>query len=172
MSHSNCDEGCASGASDDPAPIVEIFVDENLAPPVEIFELERIAREVLRAEGAEACELSVRLSDDSEVRALNRVYRERDEATDVLSFVAAEALSGTLPVHGTSRMLGDIIISLSAVMRNAEEFNVREEEELRRVLIHGVLHLCGRNHATNDAREPMLLRQEELLKIICPEQPE
>ena len=48
--------------------------------------------------------------------------------------------------------------------RNADTFNVSEDEELYRLLIHGTLHLLGGDHKTNDPTEPMLMRQEEILK--------
>lgn len=61
------------------------------------------------------------------------------------------------------RMLGDMVISLDSLKRNADYFSVSEDEELYRLLIHGVLHLLGEDHATNDPSEPMLQRQERLL---------
>ncbi|MDY4609289.1 MAG: rRNA maturation RNase YbeY [Sphaerochaetaceae bacterium] len=61
------------------------------------------------------------------------------------------------------RMLGDMVISLDSLKRNADYFSVSEDEELYRLLIHGVLHLLGEDHATNDPSEPMLQKQEGLL---------
>ena len=61
-------------------------------------------------------------------------------------------------------MLGDILICPQVLSRNAASFGVTENEELRRLLIHGVLHLSGDNHSTNDPSEPMLIRQEAVLK--------
>ena len=60
--------------------------------------------------------------------------------------------------------MGDIFISLDTMRRNAEEFGVGEEEELSRLLLHGILHLRGLDHKTNDfEKEEMLKEQEEVL---------
>jgi len=61
---------------------------------------------------------------------------------------------------------GDIIISLDSVYENAKYFVVNKEEELKRVIIHGILHLKGYDHATNEKDEEMLIFQEEILKRI------
>ncbi|MDR2182110.1 MAG: rRNA maturation RNase YbeY, partial [Treponema sp.] len=58
---------------------------------------------------------------------------------------------------------GDIVISLDALAENAVFFDVSPEDELRRLLIHGILHLTGMDHATNEMAEPMLQKQEALL---------
>ena len=60
--------------------------------------------------------------------------------------------------------MGDIFISLDTMRRNAEEFGVKNEEELSRLLLHGILHLRGLDHKTNDfEKEEMLKEQEEVL---------
>ena len=56
-----------------------------------------------------------------------------------------------------------MLICPEVLKRNAETFKVSENEELRRLLIHGVLHLSGDNHQTNDPSEPMLIKQEKIL---------
>jgi probable rRNA maturation factor len=60
-------------------------------------------------------------------------------------------------------LLCDIVISLDTLKENARRFNVSEDEELRRLLIHGILHLDGMDHKTNEETEPMLLLQEEII---------
>lgn len=103
--------------------------------------------------GVRDAEVAIRLMDDERIRDLNRRFRSRDEVTDVLSFPGADAA-----------YLGDIAVNLNQVQRQAVDFAVPFEQELRRMVIHGVLHLCGYDHRTNDATtEPMLLLQEELL---------
>jgi probable rRNA maturation factor len=61
---------------------------------------------------------------------------------------------------------GDIVISLDALRENAGFFKVSEDEELRRLIIHGILHLAGNDHASNDPGEPMLVKQENILETI------
>ena len=62
-----------------------------------------------------------------------------------------------------------MFISMDAMRRNAAEFSVSEDEELFRLLVHGILHLQGYDHKTNDfSSEPMLIRQEEIIQAIFP----
>jgi probable rRNA maturation factor len=67
----------------------------------------------------------------------------------------------SLPVE--VEVLGDMVISLDTLKRNALSFSVEEEEELTRLLIHGLLHLLGEDHESNEVQEPMLVKQEQLL---------
>jgi probable rRNA maturation factor len=100
------------------------------------------------------------------IQDLNARYRHKDESTDVLSFPAG----GVVEEDGEQRYIaGDIVVSLPALAANASVFTVSEDEELRRLLMHGVLHLDGYNHSINDLsddalqHEPMLALQEALL---------
>jgi probable rRNA maturation factor len=63
-------------------------------------------------------------------------------------------------------LAGDIVISLPALARNAGEFSVSQDEEMRRLIIHGILHLSGLDHADNDPAQPMLQEQERILASI------
>jgi probable rRNA maturation factor len=118
---------------------------------------------VLDSLGLENWELSILFCNNKYIKSLNAQYRDKDEATDVLSFPIGE----TLPEGKSGAEIyvaGDIVISLDALGENARFFKVSEDEELRRLLIHGILHLSGADHATNDKEEPMLKRQEEILE--------
>ena len=106
-------------------------------------------------------EVSLLFCNNRYIQALNAQYRNKNEPTDVLSFPVGETLA-----NGTF-LAGDIVVSLDALAENAQFFNVCADEELRRLLVHGILHLSGDDHATNDADEPMLARQEDLL-CQCP----
>jgi probable rRNA maturation factor len=106
-------------------------------------------------------DVSVLFCSDAFIKDLNRRYRNRDEPTDVLSF----PLGGTVTEGGQRRYAsGDIVISLETLSANSKAFNVGEDEELRRLLIHGILHLKGFDHATNEPEEEMLRLQEGLLR--------
>jgi probable rRNA maturation factor len=108
-------------------------------------------------------DVSLLFCNDAFIRELNRRFRNMDEATDVLSF----PLDGTFTENGERRYsAGDIAISLETLASNSRTFNVDEDEELRRLLIHGLLHLKGFDHATNAPEEEMLLLQERLLKEV------
>ncbi|MDR1149658.1 MAG: rRNA maturation RNase YbeY [Spirochaetaceae bacterium] len=103
---------------------------------------------------------SVLFCNDNFIQELNRRFRNKDEPTDVLSF----PLGGAITEDGEERYTsGDIVISLETLRANCNTFNTGEDEELRRLLIHGILHLKGFDHATNEPGEEMLLLQEKLL---------
>jgi len=106
-------------------------------------------------------ELSIHLCGDETITKLNAQYRNKNEPTDILSFNLGETVQeGDKTVY----LPGDIVISLDTLRENAKYFNTSEDEELRRLIIHGILHLDGMNHETNEQSEPMLLLQEEILK--------
>jgi probable rRNA maturation factor len=100
------------------------------------------ARRVLRSEGWRDGQASILLTGDSEIRALNARYRRVDSATDVLSFPASAR-----PVPGGH--LGDVVISVESAARQAREAGWRLEEEVRFLVIHGMLHLLGHDHESD-----------------------
>ena len=107
--------------------------------------------------------LSVLFCGDEFIRELNREYRAKDEPTDVLSFTMGDRVEEE---GETAWLAGDIVISLPALGRNAADFSVDSDAELKRLLIHGILHLSGLDHESNDPSEPMLVEQENLLSRI------
>lgn len=139
--------------------------------------LARFAQAALGALGQRAAELSVLLCDDRFIRGLNRRFRGVDAPTDVLSFEQAGPVRGSSlgpPVPDPSTpdpsapgppVLGDVVISLDTARRQARRRSVPETAELRELLLHGILHLLGRDHGDGDvADEPMLQEQERLLE--------
>ncbi len=128
-------------------------------------DIERFFLQLLQHLGLSGVEISVVFCDNNFIRTLNREYRNKDEATDVLSFPQNEE---RFPPEGTH--CGDIVISLPQVRENEKQFHVSFEEELQRLCIHGVLHLLGYDHATNNPDEPMLELQESILSRMAEEQ--
>ena len=105
-------------------------------------------------------ELSILLCGNKTITALNSRYRNIAEPTDILSFNLGETVQeGKNSVY----LPGDIAISLETLAENARYFQISEDEELRRLLIHGILHLDGMDHKTTDTDEPMLVLQEDIL---------
>ncbi|AEC01697.1 rRNA maturation RNase YbeY [Parasphaerochaeta coccoides] len=125
--------------------------------------LDRISG-ILSDLGLENVEMSCSFVSDEEIRRLNAEWRDRDESTDILSFVQEDGEAMPSADGNEWRMLGDLVISPESLKRNSEYFTVSLDEELHRLLVHGMLHLLGDDHATNDPQEPMLIRQEEMLR--------
>lgn len=110
---------------------------------------------------------SVSFISEEAMHNLNKEYRNIDSSTDILSFAVMDGSSDDFVVVSKETNLGDILICPEVYKRNAFEFNVSEDEELHRLLIHGTLHLSGMDHKTNDFKsEPMLKLQEEILSQI------
>jgi probable rRNA maturation factor len=106
-------------------------------------------------------ELSILLCSDKTITELNAKYRNKNEPTDILSFsLGSQIQDGENSVY----LPGDIVISLDTMRENTKYFAVNEDEELRRLVIHGILHLDGMDHETLDEKEPMLTLQEKILK--------
>lgn len=113
--------------------------------------LAEAAREA-RLEGT----VSVLLTVDAEIRRLNREFRGKDKATDVLSFPAGEKA-------GRSRVAGDLAISVETAAREAGQRGHSLDTELRVLLLHGVLHLAGYDHEVDSgemARKEMALQKK------------
>ena len=124
--------------------------------------LVRFAQAALGALGHSSAELSVLLCDDRFIRELNLRFRGIDAPTDVLSFEQDGRTFG----HGQI-LLGDVVISLDTARRQARRRSVPESAELRELLLHGILHLLGRDHGDGDVTdEPMLQEQRRLLECL------
>lgn len=102
-------------------------------------------------------QVSLFLTDDVTVRSLNSEYRNKDQPTDVLSFSQLEGENKLL----TSPLLGDIVISVQTAVRQARERDLEIEEELLRLIIHGLLHLAGYEHEGVTASVELEMQNEE-----------
>jgi probable rRNA maturation factor len=109
------------------------------------------AAEAVRLDG----EVSVLLTTDGEIRRLNREFRYKDKATDVLSFPAAETPAG-LP-----RLAGDLAISVETAARQADEAGHALATEIQVLMLHGLLHLKGYDHETDSGQ---MARREAVLR--------
>lgn len=133
--------------------------DENDTVGVDAPALERDGEQVLRALGFPDTELSVVLCDDAFIRPLNREWRGKDKATDVLSFPQGEAVApGRFEALPT--VLGDVVISTETARRQAEELGHAVSVEIRALLVHGILHLVGYDH--EDPEDEGRMRHEEI----------
>ncbi|HLV09273.1 MAG TPA: rRNA maturation RNase YbeY [Halanaerobiales bacterium] len=119
-------------------------------------ELYRLFREITakagEMEGRNQGEVSFALVDNKTIRELNNKYRALNQATDVLSF----------PMDG--ELWGDVVISTEQALAQAGEYEHSLKRELGYLIVHGVLHLLGYDHKTDDDRRKMRQQEEEILK--------
>ncbi len=108
-------------------------------------------------------EVSLVLTDDAAIRALNRTWRGKDAPTNVLSFPAPGAEAGTQP-PSMPRMLGDIVIAYETVRREAAAERKPFEHHLAHLAVHGFLHLLGYDHETESEAESMERLERRILK--------
>ncbi len=109
-------------------------------------------------------ELSILFTDDEHMAALNRQYRDKEGATDVLSFSMAEDSDGeTSPAFFEPVMLGDVVISVDTALRDAEELEESFGRTVNRLLIHGILHLLGYDHEKSQVDAMCMTKEEERL---------
>ena len=107
------------------------------------------------------CELSIVLCDDAFIHHLNQSYRNKDAATDVLSFPLNDA-----PLNApVDTMLGDIIISVDTANRQAAELGGKLLDEVTSLLVHGILHLMGHTHDNHDNEKKMNTLAMQILKL-------
>ena len=145
------------------------YVENETEEKVDLKQVRAILKKIVSYYG-EKRDFSVTFVTDSEIQELNKEYREIDAPTDILTFRLDDTPSFPISFEDedvdflNNEEMGDIFISLDTMRRNAEEFGVREEEELSRLLLHGILHLRGLDHKTNDfEKEEMLKEQEDVL---------
>jgi probable rRNA maturation factor len=104
------------------------------------------------------------LTSDENIRELNLQYRGQDSVTDVLAFSPGEDSDGFVSPPSLPHHLGDVVVSYSRAVAQAEEYGHSVEEELNRLVVHGVLHLLGYDDSTPEDREAMWRRQEAIVR--------
>jgi|APFre7841882654_1041346.scaffolds.fasta_scaffold220112_1 rRNA maturation RNase YbeY len=131
-------------------------------PGVSAARVVAAARRLLSALDETESELTVSLVDDAEVRRLNRDYRGKDRPTDVLAFAMREGVR----VAGDEPVLGDVVISLDSAACQARRHGLSVADEVRTLLIHGVLHLLGYDHERSPAAARRMKAMERRLRSV------
>ncbi len=106
-------------------------------------------------------EVSVSFVSNAEIRNLNKIYRQKDRVTDVLSFPLG--LNGKYDINKETgyALLGDVVISLETAMRQAEMYGHSLEREIGFLTVHSMLHLLGYDHETSPLEERQMREKEE-----------
>jgi probable rRNA maturation factor len=131
-------------------------------PGINRASVRRWAERMLVAVALDRAELSILLTDDVQIRALNRCYRGEDRPTDVLAFCMREGLAGAARDGPPVEILGDVVISVPTAARQAKRARRTVEAEVRMLLGHGLLHLLGFDHGTSAERRIMRARTRSL----------
>ena len=148
-----------------------IFVSaaEDIPQPQWLQTAEEFMQKATGLLGFDGEEISVLFCNDAYIRELNLAYRNIDAPTDVLSFENGEEYEDE---EGKWKCAGDIAISLDTLPVNAEYFNEDENAELKRLLVHGLLHLNGMDHGEEHIEkgktpvcEMLVLQENTLLKL-------
>lgn len=131
--------------------MIKVFVNqvEKIAYKEEI---EKIVHKALKVSKNKSAVVSVTFVDDEFIKDLNKKYRFKDSATDVLSFPLNE-----------KNVLGDVFISVPSAQKNAKRFQHSLLAELKRLTIHGTLHLLGYKHKTLKEKEIMEKKEKQIL---------
>ena len=145
---------------------VFVSVQEGMEEPSWLNKIEPFVLKALEKIGYDGEELSIMFCDDPFIQDLNKTYRNIDNPTDVLSFENGDEYTDE---EGTWLCAGDIIISVETLPKNAEYFDVDINSELKRLLVHGLLHLNGMDHGEEHIEKgtapvgEMLVLQENVL---------
>jgi probable rRNA maturation factor len=109
----------------------------------------------------ENVQITVIITNDSYIKAINKQYRKKNSPTDVLSFSNRDRPFP--PVSVACEEMGDIYISIERAASQAEEYRTAFIDEVRRLLVHGILHLAGYDHERSKEDEAAMARKEEEL---------
>ncbi|MGQ4274341.1 rRNA maturation RNase YbeY [Terrihabitans sp. B22-R8] len=149
-----------------PRPIVDVAAESDLwsAHSESVKIAERAVFAAMEAAGLQCqknAELSVVLADDARVRELNRDWRGKDSATNVLSFPGAEDEE-----IEEATLLGDVILAYETVAREAADEGKAFADHLAHLVVHGTLHLFGFDHLTDDEAEEMEDTERAALSLL------
>jgi len=132
------------------------FEAENIdLPKIKKRETTDWIKSIAKSYGKETGEISYLFCTDEKILEVNRQYLQHDFYTDIITFDYSEG----------DRISGDIFISLDTVLSNSIQYNTGFEEELYRVIIHGILHLCGLNDKSETEYQQMKEAEEKALAL-------
>ncbi len=143
--------------------MIEVEVLDDYKALVDAAQLQEAAQRVLNAENVQG-DITIIITRDEEVAALNQQYLGKEGPTDVLSFPARDdSDTFVLPPEEDTPYLGDIIIAFPYTQRQAQRLQRPLMHELVLLVVHGALHLLGYDHATPEEKAAMWARQNSIL---------
>jgi probable rRNA maturation factor len=142
--------------------IAPAFAGSAHAPILSADRLQRVAEVVLDLEGRSG-EVTLVITDDEGIGQLNRDFLGQDGPTDVLAFGVQEETGPFVAAPEAGDYLGDVIISYPRARAQAKELGHSTQRELDLLVVHGILHLLGYDHATEEDKSAMWSRQDAIL---------
>lgn len=154
------------------SPEINISVEHNLNISLKESWLQKIVIKTLEAEGiVSSAEMGLVITNDKTIRKLNKTYRGEDKTTDVLAFHMIPDTNQELeqsfvgPPDGI-RHLGEVVISYTRAVKQAQEQGHIVERELALLIVHGILHLLGYDHALPDDTKLMKAEENDILSML------
>lgn len=144
---------------------VDIQIDSAYEPEIDATRLIAVVENTLQLCGIADAELTLVVTSDEAVCALNRRYRSIDAPTDVLSFEAESGSDGFILPPDLTPYLGDVIIAAPTAIKQATRIGHSAVEEILFLAIHGTLHLLGFDHLTPTEKAEMWQKQNEILRL-------
>ena len=135
---------------------IAFYAEDTKLPAIKKRAVGNWVKEVAATYGKKVGDISYIFCSDEKILEVNRQYLQHDYYTDIITF---DYCAG-------NRLSGDLFISLDTVRTNAEQFNQPYERELYRVIIHGILHLCGINDKGPGEREIMEAAENKALEML------
>jgi len=148
---------------------INISVERNLSVRLKKNWLQRIALKTLEVEGTvSSAEIGLVITDNKTIQKLNRTYRGNDKSTDVLAFRMIHSMNQgdeqlfVNPPDGVNH-LGEVVISYSQAVQQAQQHGHGVEQELALLIVHGILHLLGYDHELPRENRQMRAKEKEIL---------
>ena len=135
--------------------MIQYISEEVTLPDLPKQEISRWIKKTALEYGKRTGEIAYIFCSDKRMLEVNKQYLNHDYYTDIITF---DYSGGTI-------ISGDIFISIDTVKNNAVEFKVSFDEELKRIMIHGILHLCGQEDKTPELRMEMTEKENSALKM-------
>ncbi|MFZ4454859.1 MAG: rRNA maturation RNase YbeY [Bacteroidales bacterium] len=135
--------------------MVNFFTENVKTPNLKKKEIKEWIKLVAKLHGKRVGDVNYIFCDDAKILEVNNQYLQHDYYTDIITFDYTEG----------AQIAGDIFISLDTVRSNAVQFNTDNAEELHRIIIHGILHLCGFEDKSDETRTNMTRLENEALAL-------
>jgi probable rRNA maturation factor len=147
---------------------INVYFDEGFENTLDAAWLKNIAGTTLGAESQPDAEMGIVITGQTKIHELNSKYRAKDRPTDVLAFALKENPEDiTFPTPDDDLdHLGEVVISLEQASKQAKSHRHSVEREVAVLLVHGILHLLGYDHAEAEEEQVMKQRAKEILKLI------